>query len=235
MRTANVLVRGMGLSAVALASIVSLATDARAFEHRTPPILLHGDALQAYFSAVGDAINLDLDQLDAQVWRGFAVPGVVMEITLQGSENAPGNSIGVYNTGAPDTRFPILPAGTPPGCFAIADFHGGNLVVTVLDYQGNVVSQTTFTGVNAHAFGFYISGAGGTFFSEDALNPGRNAQILTYAGTGVDYGTFWLCFEDTPYATGDQDFDDAVLLVQPVNPVPINGTTWGRLKSLYRK
>ncbi len=36
-------------------------------------------------------------------------------------------------------------------------------------------------------------------------------------------------------ATGsDSDFDDAVLLLQSIAPTPAKGTSWGKLKSLYR-
>jgi hypothetical protein len=90
------------------------------------------------------------------------------------------------------------------------------------------------TGVNPNQFGFYLQGPGGLFYSQDWRNGGL-AQILTYLGTGVNSGDKWVCFEDLPYLANDcsTDFEDAVLVVQSLNPVKANGTTWGAVKALY--
>jgi hypothetical protein len=75
----------------------------------------------------------------------------------------------------------------------------------------------------------------GLFFSQDFMNPAGKAQVLTYAGTGVDGGESWVCFEDRDYAFPlcVTDFFDAVLLVESVVPVPARTQTWGQLKALY--
>ena len=95
-------------------------------------------------------------------------------------------------------------------------------------------SQTFYAGVNANAFGFYLQGPGGTFYTQDSRNGGA-AQALTYAGTGQNFGDWWMCFEDLSAAGGsDYDYDDAVLLLQSVVPTPTGAKTWGAIKALYR-
>ena len=71
------------------------------------------------------------------------------------------------------------------------------------------------------------------FYTQDARNPGGNPQALTYAGTGINSGSWWLAWEDTPFAGGDDDFCDALLFLESVNPVPVNKTSWGSLKARF--
>ena len=105
----------------------------------------------------------------------------------------------------------------------------------MLLYDQNAVfqGQTNYVGVNRNSFGFYLQGPGGLFFSQDAMNGGK-PQVLTYAGTGVNFGDWWECFADSPFAPPVSTFASAVMLLQSVVPTPNNVTTWGHLKKLYR-
>jgi hypothetical protein len=74
----------------------------------------------------------------------------------------------------------------------------------------------------------------GTVFTQDARNPGGLARAITFKGTGVNTGTWWLCWDEPlAGAPGDQDFDDLVLLMESVNPTPVSKTSWGELKSRF--
>jgi hypothetical protein len=144
--------------------------------------------------------------------------------------NAGSNVAGLYNgSGA---LVPIFSgAAVGPQQAAITFFADGSIKVTAL-LGGNIISQT-YSGFG-NVFGFYLTGSGGTFFSEDALNPGGNAQALIYQGNGSDTlnagfpltpGVFasneWLiAWEDLPWATADRDFNDLVFVVESVSPVP---------------
>jgi hypothetical protein len=45
-----------------------------------------------------------------------------------------------------------------------------------------------------------------------------STQMLAYAGTGAEHGS-WLAMEDLTSSQGsDNDFDDAVLFLESVNP-----------------
>jgi hypothetical protein len=119
------------------------------------------------------------------------------------------------------------------GWFATAHFGGGNLTVTVFDQNAVIQGHSTYVGVNAHAFGFYLTSPSGTFYSEDYRNLG-SPHVLTYEGLGLNFGDWWQCFEDSTDATANADFDDVILLMQSAVPTPTHASTWGRLKSLYR-
>jgi hypothetical protein len=229
--------RSVGIAATAVVLIAASASLAAAFNPRVPQVAFNTAGLQGYLNGVGEAINVATDQVDAQVWTTSVSGNSTMTLMIELAGNAASNSIGVYNTNAGPVPplFQLFPGAASSGWFATAHFSGGNMTVTLFDNNSIIQGQNFYAGVNANGFGFYISGPGGTFYSEDSRNAGGAAQILTYLGTGVNFGDWWECFEDTPFAGGDQDFDDAVLLLQSVVPTPVDGTTWGRLKTLYRK
>jgi hypothetical protein len=222
-----------GLTASLLVASVSIAS---AFNLRAPQVAFNDTTLQAYLNSQGESINTLTDQVDGQVWNTSVSGNATFTLMIELTANAANNAIGVYNTGVPAPALRnIFPGGASAGWFATAHFGGGNLTVTVFDQNSVIQGQITYAGVNANAFGFYLVGPGGTFYSEDAKNPGGKPRILTFLGTGPNFGDWWECFEDSNGATATSDFDDAVLLLQSVVPTPTSASTWGKVKSLYRR
>ena len=217
------------------ASTLSVSPAAAVFNPRVPQVVFNSASLQGYLNGVGESINVNTDQLDAQVWTSAISGNSTFTLMIELSASANANAIGIYNTGGPvnPPLYQVFPGAASAGWFATAHFQGGNLVVTLFDQNSIIQGQSFYAGVNVNGFGFYIQGPGGTFYSQDNRNAGA-AQALTYAGTGQNFGEWWECFEDSPFAQGDKDFQDAVLLLQSVTPTPVTGPTWGRLKSLYR-
>ena len=227
---------GVAAVGVAVLLVASASTAAAQFNLRAPQVPFNGAALQGYLNGIGESINVSTDQVDAQMWTTGASGNSTFTLMIEVTGNAGANSIGVYNTngGPVPPQFQIFPPATAPGWHALAHFSAGNLTVSLFDQNATFMGQTFYPGVNASSFGFYLSGPGGTFYTEDSRNGGA-AQMLTYMGTGVNFGEWWECFEDSPYAGGDQDFDDAVLLMQSVVPTDIDPRSWGRVKRLYRR
>jgi hypothetical protein len=223
-------------AAFAAAILVVSASAASAFGPRIPQVALNPASLQGYLNANDGGINVLTDQVDAQVWKSSVSGNATFTLMIELAGNATANAIGVYNSADPPNPplFQIFPGAATAGWFATCHFGpGGSL--TVLLYDQNAVSQgsTGYAGVNRNSFGFYLDGPGGRFYSQDSRN-GGNAQILTYLGTDANFGDWWECFEDLPWNQGDNDFDDAVLLLQSVAPTPVSAHTWGALKALYR-
>jgi len=224
--------------AVAAMTLGVNASADGAFPLRSPQIPFCSGPLQAYFTGVGQNINVTTDQLDAQIWTSSLSGNSSFTFMLK---QTPGEvfSIGVYNVDDPPNPplFQVFPANAGPGWFAMASFTGGSLIVNLFNNLYQWQGQTTYPGVSATRFGFYLQGGAGTFYSQDVRN-GGNAQVLAYGGTGRNWGDWWVCFEDRPYQNPDpgcmSDYDDAVLEVQSASPVPAHGQSWGRLKSLYR-
>ena len=86
------------------------------------------------------------------------------------------------------------------------------------------VDSGVFEGIDPNAFGFYLNDTrlGSLFFSVDSLNPGHTAQILAFQNP--DTGWWTAGFEDTTYGKGDNDFQDALIQVSPMTPVPEPGS-----------
>lgn len=220
-----------------VAAAVAFAAPAQAsFPLRVPQVTVNpGDgALQGYFNGVGESINVATDQLDAQTWSTTISGNSTFTFMLEIAGYAGQNTIGVYNGGAvAPALYQVFPGGAGAGWYAVASFgSSGSLVVTLFDNNSVFQGQSSYAGVTRNNFGFYIQNESGTYYSQDYRNGGF-AHVLTFAGTGQNLGCWWQCFEDLPNGGADWDFNDAVLFVESVNPVPAGKSSWGQIKNLY--
>ena len=207
---------------------------AHAYPPRSPQIGFNTTSLQNYLNSLGQTINVSTAQLDAQVWTTSLSGNASFTLMAEMTGNAANNEVGVYNTpDASPTLFPIIPPNALPGWYATVHFAGGALSVSLFDNNGVYQVTNNYPGVNQATFGFYIKGPAGIWYSQDWRNGGK-AQVLTYAGTGSSFGTWWECFEDAAYDATTSDFDDAILNLQSVVTTPTRGKTWGKVKSEYR-
>jgi len=223
------------VSAAAVALLLGSFAAAQAYPLRAPQVVFPAAPLQGYLNGVGESINVLTDQVDAQNWITSVSGNASFTLMIELAGNAPFNGIGAYNGNDPapaPALFQIFPAAASAGWFASAHFSAGNLVVTLFDNNSIIMGQTFYAGVNASNFGFYISGPGGTFYSQDYRNGGL-AHVLTYQGTGQNAGDWWECFEDMPWAAQAVDFDDAVLMLQSVVPTAAPTPSWGAVKGRY--
>lgn len=221
-----------------VASVASVALTSKADAAlRVPQVPVLGGTLQGYLNSIGESINVNTDQEDTQVWTRTVSSTSTYTIQFQGSPNAALHQLSIYNSSAvvPPLYFLMSGAVGPEG-FSTATFLAGNqLRINRFDALGNFLSQTTYAGADPNSFGFHLNGPLGGFYTQDSRNPGGLAQALSYKGTGVNAGTWWLCWEESDRSAGaDDDFDDLVVLVESVNPTPVSRSTWGTLKSRFR-
>jgi len=228
--------KGYLACAVLAVFAVAMTTPASAFILRVPQIAVQTGSLQNYLNSQGESINVNTDQVDAQVWSTGASGNSVFTLMIEYAGYANSNAVGVYNADEPTpTLFQVFPGNASPGWHALVSFPAsGNLLVTLFDASSNIIGQTSYPGVHRNSFGFYLQGPGGLFYSQDGRNAGAKAQMLTYAGTGSNFGEWWLCFEDLAPNVTDDDYQDAVIVLESVNPVKTEPTTLGAVKALYR-
>jgi len=218
------------------ASVASLALPGRADAAlRAPQVPVIGASLQNYLNSVGESIDVNTDQDATQVWTHTVSTTTTFTLQFLGALSPSVMTFGLYNASAAiPPLFSLIQTGVGVGGFSVATFKPGNLlVVNRFDFLGNFVSSTTYGGVDQTSFGFFLLTPEGTQFSEDARNFNSAAAALTFAGTGANAGTWWLCW-DEPLAGGDDDFDDCVVLMESVNPTPVSATSWGQLKARFR-
>jgi len=231
----------MIIGTIALVAFASTASAAL----RAPQVVVNGGTLQGYLNGVGEAINVSTDQQDIQRWQATVSNNSTFTIQVELTGNAATNTIGIYNAGfAVPPLYQCFPGAATNGWFCVASFRTAPTRVTVSLFDAGAAfqGQTTYLAgpPDRNDFGFYLqqdpAGPNLTFYTQDARNPGGVAQALTYAGTGINSGSWWLCFEDQNASqSADYDFDDCVLFLESVNPTPVSKTTWGSLKARFAK
>ena len=230
----------MIIGSIALVAFAGSASAAL----RSPQVVVNNGTLQGYLNSVGESINVLTDQQDIQRWQATVSNNSTFTIQVEMAGNAAGNTYGLYNASfAAPPLYQCFPGAATNKWFCVASFRTAptRVVVNLFDNNAAFVGSTTYLAgpPDRNDFGFYLlqpPGAGGlTFYSQDARNPGSLAQMLTYAGTGINSGSWWLCMEDLDPAQGsDRDFDDAVLFLESVVPTPVSKTTWGDLKARFK-
>jgi hypothetical protein len=138
---------------------------------------------------------------------------------------------GLYDAANPATKVQLLPGSAVPG--------DQGLVSILAD--GSVKVNFVDTGIDFLAgnnFGFYLTSANGTFYSDSALNNGGIDHMLAFQGTGDTIqlpglaqgpwtaNEYILAWEDGEpigalAVAPDSDFADFVVLVESVAPVPV--------------
>jgi len=207
---------------------------------RSPQVVVNNGTLQGYLNGVGESINVLTDQQDIQRWQTTVSNNSTFTLQVEFAGNAGTNTYGLYNASlvAPPL-YQLFPGAATNNWFAVASFRSAptRVIVNLIDNNGIPQGTTTYLGADKTNFGFYLQqNPGLVFYSQDARNPGGLAQMLTYAGTGQNSGSWWLCMEDLTASQGsDYDFDDAVLFCESINPTPVAKTSWGELKARFSK
>lgn len=221
----------MNLVKSALASAALLAaTGANA-----TPIL--GDSLQtvinglyqsgtcATCSPVGYAPNVTTDQAAPdETWAIEASGSSIATIVLELAGFADQNILGVYDINDPSHRVQLFGGAASSGSSVLLSFDDTGLV-----YRNFASTGMTF---GAGYFGYYLQTPDNIFYSQAFLNPGGNDQMVAFQGDGDKIklpgkpagiwgsSSYILAWEDLPYGGSDKDFDDFVLYVESVTPVP---------------
>jgi len=226
------------VSAVLISVVMGAGAASAAL--RSPQVVVNGGTLQGYLNSVGESINVSTDQDAVQSWLSTDSNNSTFTFQIELTGNAAANTLGIYNGSvAVPPLYQLFPGAATSGWFAVASFRSAptRVIVSLFDANAAFQGSTTYLAgpPDKNDFGFYLMGPGGTFYMQDARNPGGKAQMLAFAGTGPNSGSWWAAFEDGPVASGaDADYDDAVLFLESVNPTPVNTTTWGSLKVRFR-
>lgn len=188
----------------------------------------------------GDSnIDVNSDQfLNGDDWQVSAAGGSIGTVIDSGASperravsvlaNGGGLTFGIYDRANAGNRVPLFASGDP---------EGAQYVMQIL-LNGNVRVNFQDTGVTfrRNLFGFYLTDGETTWFSDWDLNPEMAVHAIFFAGNGelLQIGEFapgrfspgeWIVaweFGDTSGGSGE--FDDFVLLVESVNPVPAPGS-----------
>jgi hypothetical protein len=190
--------------------------------HTTAPI--------AGVSSVNVVTDNLVDGADAY-WAVEASGGSVTTLVFNLSAAfAPTNAFGLFDAANSGNKVQV--------------FAGGDAVGTMrtlgIQADGSVFLGGSDTGINfaGNTFGYYLDATTGNvnanavFYSDTTLNADQVDHMYAYAGKGDTFqvppwsaGTwsaheYVLAFEDL-WAGGDQNYQDLVVMVESVNPVPV--------------
>jgi Domain of unknown function (DUF4114)/PEP-CTERM motif len=194
--------------------------------------------------------SLGVANCELQTLVGFLTGGTI-DVTADQQTTGMWSIPGVYPTSAPALKLEIagdsavtsfgIWSGTDSSALSSVDIFTGaatgitdggqtsalltfNLDGTLTIAGGTGVHAGTFGGISQSGFGFYIADASNsnTFYSVDSLNPNDTAQMLAFLQPTL--GRWTLAFEDTTYGVGDSDFNDSIIQIESIQPVPEPGS-----------
>lgn len=169
-------------------------------------------------------------------WTSVGQTSATILLEIAGFANV--NSFGLYDLANPDNRLEVFRGPSGPGTRAQLSFHSNGSIT--VSYGAHVVSRARFS---SDAFGFYLlTGEGNHLMSDSTLNPGGIDRMYAYRGNGSQFisgpiandgdpgndifgaGDAILAYEDL--LNGDNDFQDFVLLVRGIQPIPLPAGVW---------
>ncbi|MDB5103916.1 MAG: hypothetical protein JWP91_1605 [Fibrobacteres bacterium] len=169
------------------------------------------------------SVNVNTDQVNLDMyWNLTATGGSISRMIIELAGNAGNNTFGIYDALDPTKKVTL---------FDGAASAGAGVAVAISDL-GVVEKNFSNTGIvfGGKTFGYFLSGNGGTFYSDYKLNNGGVDHMVAFqgendlvklpgAGTGVwNPNEYVLAWEDV--VGGDNDFNDMVVMVESVQPVP---------------
>ena len=180
----------------------------------------------------GTAVDPYTQQVQQPYWSVNSSSGSVANILLQIAGNAGTDTFGIFDPTDPSKKFAIFNNGQ----------NGQQTTLTVWLNGGYSLNgapvQTTFGVTNL--FGYYLISGGNTYYSLPSLNeaggslyPDGTPHMVAYQGNGSNLvalnghpGGLWdsseyiLAWEDLPFSRSDLDYNDFVVEVESVHPVP---------------
>ena len=191
---------------------------------------INGSSLQTILNnlsvdGVSD-VNVNTDQVSAdKYWQMTASGGSIATMIIEVAGYAGTNTFGIYDPTNPSTKVEVFNGPASSGDFITVSLKANGSVYL----NGVVQPGVHFAGPT---FGYYLNSTAGTFYSNDALNTDGKDHMVAFQGKGEtvvvpgNYPLPWstseyvLAWEDVNAPGGDFDYDDMVLMVSTVQPVP---------------
>lgn len=168
--------------------------------------------------SANDAIAYD------SIWSIGATGGSVATFVIELAGNSTTNMFGIYDSNDISKKVVV---------FDGVSGAGAQSLISIKD-DGSVYVKFADSGVDfaGNSFGFFIEGPGGTYYSDTLQNADGFDHMVAFQGKNqliklpdVSAGNwlpteYLLAFEDVIGSASDQDYQDLVVMVESVTPVP---------------
>ena len=194
------------------------------------PVLLGGESpdLQQIFSDNTWTMDVNSDQITSdEYWsvsESQSGSWASMIIEVAGNENY--NTFGIYDNYGNILQLMDGNASEALESKVSLTFNATGLVAIYTDNASTVAILANGMDFST-IFGFYIGTPNAApddiFYSDQSMNNDNIDHMVSYAGTGVNglsVGHYILGFEDLPAGRSDLDYQDMVIMVESVQPVP---------------
>lgn len=179
--------------------------------------------LQTIFDNNSWGIDVNSDQILLDEYWNLTEgnSGSFSTLIIEVAGNANSNSFGIFDADGNEVTLMAGSADASLNSKATISWYAGGLTATYQDDNGG-----HFIGTNlamSTTFGYFIGTSGGTFYSDQGMNTDGLDHMASYAGTGANglsSNYHILAFEDVPLGQSDLDYQDMVLQVESVSPVP---------------
>lgn len=188
-------------------------------------------------SGTAAAPNVNTNQADeVGKFEIEASGGSIATMIIEVAGNANTNTFGIYDVNNASNYLELFsgPAGQGYRSTLLVTLINGAYQFTATLY--NALAQPVgfaYSTFSSATFGYYLGTANGpTFYSEAGKNAGEADQMVAYQGDGdtiqlpggapAKWGSssYILAWEDLPLAGSDKDYNDMVVYVESVTPVP---------------
>ena len=218
-----------------LAAVAGLTMSAAAY---ATPVTLGGESpdlqtvINNLYSAAGTstalAPNVNTDQAaEAGLFRIEASGGSVATMIIEVAGNAGTNTFGIYDPNNPSNYLQLFGGAASAGNMAL---------LSVSDTFLFTVNFTTSVKFTSSTFGYYLGGPSGPLFYSQAELNGGDDHLVMFQGDGDliklpgrpagvwGSSSYILAWEDLPLSISDRDYQDMVVYVESITPVPEPGT-----------
>lgn len=194
-----------------------------------------GQLLQSPPNTVTGCLDDGIGASGDAYWSSVGRTSATLLLEIAGFANI--NSFGIFDASDPSNQLMVFSGPASRGARAQISFAADG---TVSITSGNTTRTAHFDSI---AFGFYLlTGEGHTMHSDSALNPGGVDRMYGYRGNGTRFisgpvltdgdprndifgaNDAILAYEDL--LNGDNDFQDFVVLVRGVQPIPLPAAVW---------
>lgn len=224
-------------SAMAVIAAFAMVSTVKALPLNTRPVAgANTGSLNTLINTTLHVSGPSIDVVNGQApyaqFTNEASGGAVATFIIELAGFAPTNDFGIYDAADPTKKAQIFAGANVAGDQALVSFMANG------DVKVNGAVVASGFAASPFNFGFYIdvNATGSTYYTEDDLNPSGDAQALVYQGNnqtqlqipGFAAGVFAsnefiIAFEDLAFAGSDKDFDDLVVLVESITPIPAPG------------
>lgn len=189
----------------------------------------------------GPGVNVYTDQtIPSSFWSIGGTGTSANKIVLEFAGNANVNTFGVFDPNNPANYLQLFSGPASSGwTTSLTNLGGGSYVANYFNALGVFQGSSSATFSVNNLFGYYLDTPNGFFYSDPAMNetggtvyPNGTPHMVAYDGNGTNtikvgnvtgvWGAneYIMAWEDTPFAKSDLDYQDFIVIVESVHPIP---------------